>query len=192
MEYFKKQLSARELDVLRLSSEGLTDKEVATKLSVSLGTIHTYWTRVRSKCNGRTRAEIVSRYTRELVGSSNGTHAGVHASILDAIPLGVIEVDADLAIGLMNATSRELLSVNGAEAPLSLNHLPVSAQDRTEILQITEAVILGKRVRSGLTSRGTRLDVVPVLDGSRAVGAIITITPSIQRVAAIWSSVSSS
>jgi DNA-binding CsgD family transcriptional regulator len=56
-------LSLRELDVLRLAKHGVTDKEIADDLGLSVATLRTYWNRIREK-----------------LGAINRTHAIVLAS----------------------------------------------------------------------------------------------------------------
>jgi len=53
-------LSDREEQVLLLSTKGLTDKEIARKLNLSIATVNTYWVRIRTKLGGANRAELVA------------------------------------------------------------------------------------------------------------------------------------
>src|ERR1700683_2358440 len=53
-------LSDREEQVLLLSTKGLTDKEIAKKLGLSIATVNTYWGRIRTKRGGANRAELVA------------------------------------------------------------------------------------------------------------------------------------
>jgi DNA-binding NarL/FixJ family response regulator len=52
-------LSPRELDVLRLTAQGFSNKEIAARIDVSVKTIETYKARAAEKLNLRTRADIV-------------------------------------------------------------------------------------------------------------------------------------
>jgi DNA-binding NarL/FixJ family response regulator len=52
-------LSQREQDVLRLTAQGFTNKEIAARLEVSVKTVETYKARASEKLGLRTRAEIV-------------------------------------------------------------------------------------------------------------------------------------
>jgi DNA-binding CsgD family transcriptional regulator len=54
-----RQLSPRELEVLKLVAHGHTHKEIAEKLRVSVKTIETYRARIASKMGLKTRAELV-------------------------------------------------------------------------------------------------------------------------------------
>lgn len=58
-------LSPQEEKVLTYSVEGLSDKEIANRLGISLDTVRTYWQRIRSKIGSGTRAEIVARLNRD-------------------------------------------------------------------------------------------------------------------------------
>jgi len=53
------ELSPREEDVLKLTAQGYTNKEIAARLQVSVKSIETYKARATTKLNLRTRAEIV-------------------------------------------------------------------------------------------------------------------------------------
>ncbi|MFN8218587.1 MAG: PAS domain-containing protein [Fimbriimonadales bacterium] len=53
-------LSERELQVLELSIQGMTDKSIAAELGLSVATVHTYWIRMKNKLGGATRAEVVA------------------------------------------------------------------------------------------------------------------------------------
>jgi DNA-binding NarL/FixJ family response regulator len=55
-------LSARELEVLRLLTQGLTDREIAGALTVSPRTVETHVSSVLHKLGARNRAEAASRY----------------------------------------------------------------------------------------------------------------------------------
>ena len=55
-------LSARELEVLRLLAEGLTDREIAGSLVVSPRTIESHFGNILRKLGARNRAEAARRY----------------------------------------------------------------------------------------------------------------------------------
>jgi len=55
-------LSARELEVLRLLTEGLTDRKIAVSLGISPRTVETHVSSVLHKLGARNRAEAASRY----------------------------------------------------------------------------------------------------------------------------------
>lgn len=53
------ELSPREQDVLKLTAQGYTNKEIAARLEVSVKSVETYKARATAKLKLRTRAEIV-------------------------------------------------------------------------------------------------------------------------------------
>lgn len=57
-------LSPREKETLSLAAVGLTDKEIAVNLGVSLTTIRTYWERIREKLSSINRAQTVAIFVR--------------------------------------------------------------------------------------------------------------------------------
>ncbi|MFJ1590562.1 response regulator [Kitasatospora albolonga] len=54
------QLSPREREVVVLLAEGLTNAEIATALSITVGTVKTHLTNVQSKLGARNRVEIAA------------------------------------------------------------------------------------------------------------------------------------
>ena len=54
-----KSLSAREMEVLRLIGEGLVNKEIASRLGISVTTAQTYRTRIMEKLGLHTVAELI-------------------------------------------------------------------------------------------------------------------------------------
>lgn len=59
------ELSPREVAVIRLAAEGLTDTAIGQRLGISESTVSTYWGRVRGKYGPRPRAEIVAQFIHE-------------------------------------------------------------------------------------------------------------------------------
>ncbi|MBP3847465.1 helix-turn-helix transcriptional regulator [bacterium] len=58
-------LSQREHDVLLCIANGLVEKEIANKLKLAQGTVHSYVTSMKAKMNALTRAHAVAIYYRE-------------------------------------------------------------------------------------------------------------------------------
>lgn len=58
-------LSGREREVLQALVDGLSEKQVAHRLSLSPDTVHTYVRRLYEKLRVRSRSELVSRATRD-------------------------------------------------------------------------------------------------------------------------------
>lgn len=53
-------LSQREEEILLLSSQGLTDRQISVELGIRPGTINTHWSRIRLKLGASTRSEAVA------------------------------------------------------------------------------------------------------------------------------------
>lgn len=58
-------LSERELDVLRLAADGLSNAEIAKALNVSVHTVHRHMANIRTKLGGESKAAVVARAMRE-------------------------------------------------------------------------------------------------------------------------------
>jgi DNA-binding CsgD family transcriptional regulator len=60
-----KELSPREEEIVELASEGLTNKAIANRLGLSIGTVNTYWLRIRLKNGGFGRTDAVLNFFKE-------------------------------------------------------------------------------------------------------------------------------
>lgn len=78
-------LSEREQQVLTLSTQGFTDKEIARELNLGLATVHTYWIRIKQKLGGVTRAEIVAAAVLRSAGDSLSNFESEKAELLAEI-----------------------------------------------------------------------------------------------------------
>ena len=58
-------LSERELDVLRLAADGLSNAEIAARLGLSAHTVNRHMANIRTKLGGDSKAAVVARATRE-------------------------------------------------------------------------------------------------------------------------------
>ncbi len=58
------QLSARELEILALVAEGCPNKEIASRLSISNGTVRTHLMHIYEKLHVRCRTEAAAKYLR--------------------------------------------------------------------------------------------------------------------------------
>jgi len=57
----KLKLSNRQLQLVQLASQGATDKEIARSLGIEIGTLRTYWDRLRVRFAAHSRSEIVAK-----------------------------------------------------------------------------------------------------------------------------------
>ena len=57
----KQALSRREEEIVELAIEGFTNDGIADKLNLSVGTVNTYWLRIRMKVGGFGRTDTVAK-----------------------------------------------------------------------------------------------------------------------------------
>jgi len=60
-----RELSPREEEIIELCVEGLTNDAIAVRLGLSVGTVNTYWLRIRLKVGGVGRTDTVVRVIKE-------------------------------------------------------------------------------------------------------------------------------
>ena len=58
------QLSVREMEILALLAEGLSNKEIGTRLHISFGTVRTHLMHIYEKLHVRCRTEAAAKYLR--------------------------------------------------------------------------------------------------------------------------------
>jgi DNA-binding CsgD family transcriptional regulator len=63
-------LSPREEEIVELSVQGLTNDAIADKLGLSVGTVNTYWLRIRLKVGGAGRTDTVAKVITERAESA--------------------------------------------------------------------------------------------------------------------------
>ena len=64
VEFNLDELSPRERQILGNASKGLTDKEIAVRLGISITTVRTYWERLYQKTEAVNRASAVALYVQ--------------------------------------------------------------------------------------------------------------------------------
>lgn len=84
-------LSDRERQIAQLAAEGLTDKEIALKLHVSVTTIRTYWMRMRRKLEANNRAHAIVR----ALDQHSDPVEDLRVRLLQDHPLGVVALSQD-------------------------------------------------------------------------------------------------
>jgi DNA-binding NarL/FixJ family response regulator len=62
-------LSAREMEILALLAEGLSNKEIGTRLHISFATVRTHLMHIYEKLHVRCRTEAAAKYLRSNPGS---------------------------------------------------------------------------------------------------------------------------
>ena len=60
-----RDLSPREEEIVELCADGLTNEQIAHRLGLSIGTVNTYWLRIRLKVGGQGRADTVAKIIKE-------------------------------------------------------------------------------------------------------------------------------
>lgn len=61
-DYAAAQISARELEIIRLVADGLSNKEIASELFLSEGTVRNYLSDILDKLNLRDRTQVAVFY----------------------------------------------------------------------------------------------------------------------------------
>ena len=62
----KTALSPRQTEIMRLAAEGLTDKEIAQRTGLSVGTLRSHWDRMRARLDARSRGEVIARAAEDV------------------------------------------------------------------------------------------------------------------------------
>lgn len=105
-------LSDRELQLLQLASDGLTDEAIAQQLGISVPTIRGYWLRIRTKLGGTGRAQLVGQWVQRRSHEEGAVVAQDHQDNLDTAQddfeamLAQERVETDHVLGLLDETSR--------------------------------------------------------------------------------------
>jgi PAS domain S-box-containing protein len=143
-ERHHQSLSLREQQLIELAAAGRTDAEIAHELGISVGTVATYWGRIRSKFGGCSRTELVATalretYERRISDLSAKTsdlaaqleraapvqsdQEGFCRAVLEAVPEPIVIVDPKCIIRFVNEASEELFGYSESEMvgqPISL------------------------------------------------------------------------
>lgn len=146
------KLSKRESQIVTLASEGFTDKEIARNLGIAMGSVRTYWERMRQKTGAKNRAELLAavhgvRLGSELEEVSSAEQAFRVLFAQTSTPTAL--VDRKGAFRMLNSAMEKLIQAIGGD-PSSYS----SAFPQTSLDQLTEefTVQAGRRllrIRSG-------------------------------------------
>lgn len=94
-------LSPREAEIVELAIQGLTNEGIALKLDLAVGTVNTYWLRIRLKVGGLGRTDSVARVIKEraerALAAANVDKGSLAELIVDR-DLSLVEVRASLAL----------------------------------------------------------------------------------------------
>ncbi|MCC6403305.1 MAG: helix-turn-helix transcriptional regulator [Fimbriimonadaceae bacterium] len=105
-------LSERESEIVGKAAEGYSDKQICAALSISQGTLGTYWARIRQKCGLRWRTEIVAVWVRDQMRqeSVEGPAEVSLESVLNSISVLLSVMDGRGVVSYGNAAFFESLS----------------------------------------------------------------------------------
>ena len=96
-----RELSPREEQIVALCVEGLTNDAIANRLGLSVGTVNTYWLRIKLKVGGLGRTDTVVRVIKEraerALRDANIERTGL-AEMVEERERGVLELRAALAL----------------------------------------------------------------------------------------------
>ena len=93
------ELTSREIQLVALCAQGMSDKEVAQSLSLSVQTVATYWKRLKRRLNAGNRSEVIAMTLRGEVGIDRAAvNSGDFANV------------GDLHQGIRNAPLNALLA----------------------------------------------------------------------------------
>ena len=96
-----RELSPREEEIVGLCVEGLTNDAIASRLGLSVGTVNTYWLRIRLKVGGTGRTDTVARIIKEkserALRDSNVERQDL-ATIISNQEQGLVDLRAALAL----------------------------------------------------------------------------------------------
>lgn len=109
-------LSTREREVAMLAAQGLTDKEIASRLELSPGTLRTYWERARHKLDARSRAHVIAKLLREEYdGNNEGQLDIARLFIINSAEHAVIISDHDGLLGFWSPGIQQVLGYSEIE-----------------------------------------------------------------------------
>ncbi len=105
------ELSPRETEIVDLSAEGLTNDAIAYRLGLSVGTVNTYWLRIKVKTGGSGRTESVvsvfKKRAEQALSEANIDWTGIEAilakrGILDVLAEKDRELELRTALAMLH------------------------------------------------------------------------------------------
>jgi DNA-binding CsgD family transcriptional regulator len=120
-----RKLSPREEEIVGLCVEGLTNEAIAIRLGLSMGTINTYWLRIKLKVGGSGKTNTVVKIIKEkaelALREENVERKRLNEMVVEK-ERGVIELRAALAL-LQLATEQIKSTVWATDTHLRINIL---------------------------------------------------------------------
>lgn len=113
-------LSPREEEIVQLCVEGLTNEAIAVHLGISVGTVNTYWLRIKLKVGGESRTDSVVKVIKERaersLADANAERIGLDKIVADndvmllehRAALALLQVAMDLIKSTAWTTDRDL------------------------------------------------------------------------------------
>ena len=128
LRFNKFGLSQQESRVLSLAMAGRIDKQIASEMGISLGTVRVYWKRIRAKVGGK-RSEVIAELARnslkldfdgvkEESESLSRRIEALEARIRELEPYEAAFANSPLAVALLDAPTGKILRANPAFAEL--------------------------------------------------------------------------
>jgi DNA-binding CsgD family transcriptional regulator len=201
-----RDLSPREEEIVELCVEGLTNEAIALRLGLSVGTINTYWVRIKLKVGGSGRTDTVVKVIKERAERAL-RDANVERNSLSEIVAekerGVLELRAALALlqlamdqikSTVWATDRELAIHIIANGEFPSTHLGVRWDIGKTVYQIFKttdptypgvaahlAALDGVEIEVRLTGEFSHmlLRVIPLRDEANEVMGCVSILNSV-------------
>jgi DNA-binding CsgD family transcriptional regulator len=201
-----RDLSPREEQVVSLCADGLTNDAIAHHLGLSVGTVNTYWLRIKLKVGGMGRTDTVVRIIKDraerALRDANVERSSLAAMVADKeqnaielrTALALLHLAMDQIKSVVWATDRDLTIQIIANGEFPSTHFGVSwevGKSVYEIFKTTDIQNLGVaahlRALGGQESE-TRLEgefsnmflrVIPLADETGAVIGCISILNSV-------------
>ena len=134
----KRELSPREEEIVQLCVDGLTNDAIAHRLNISVGTVNTYWLRIKLKVGGLGKTDTVVRVVKEraerALRDSNTERANLIEMVADK-DIGLLDLRSTLALlhlamdqikSTVWATDTELVIYSMANGEFPATHFGVS------------------------------------------------------------------
>lgn len=126
------RFSQQEELILSLAAKGLADKEIANKIGISVGTVRSYWQRMRDKTHARSRSEILSQNLRhshsQAVSELQRARARIFA-LVEASPVGLALMDEEGHFSEVNPAFLALVGITQSEFAASPIHEIAALKD---------------------------------------------------------------